>query len=162
MIFTKNIGEPIYAALNGKVIAITDLDEPIFAGKVVGDGVAIIPTDGTAVSPVSGIVSFIAQQKHSYGITTFDGVEVLLHLGIGTVKLEGQGFTPLVRKGDQVKVGTALCSMDLDLLKQKGIDPTSPLIITSNSSDRIKKLTLITGQATAGSSICMRYVTQDK
>ena len=162
MIFTKNIGEPIYAALNGKVIAITDLDEPIFAGKVVGDGVAIIPTDGTAVSPVSGIVSFIAQQKHSYGITTFDGVEVLLHLGIGTVKLEGQGFTPLVKKGDQVKVGTVLCRMDLDLLKQKEIDPTSPLIITSNSSDRIKKLTLITGQATAGSSICMRYVTQDK
>lgn len=162
MIFSKNKGEPIYAPLNGKVIAITDLEEPIFAAKVVGDGVAVIPDDGNALSPVSGVVSFIAKGLHSYGITTYDGVEILLHLGIGTVALNGEGFTPLVKKGDQVQVGTPLCRMDIDLLKSKGVNTTSPLIITSGSSDRIKKLTLITGSASAGSTICMRYVTEDK
>lgn len=103
MIFSKNKGEPIYAPLNGKVIAITDLEEPIFAAKVVGDGVAVIPDDGNALSPVSGVVSFIAKGLHSYGITTYDGVEILLHLGIGTVSLNGEGFTPLVKKATRFR-----------------------------------------------------------
>lgn len=99
--FFREKGEAILAALSGKVISIADVDSPIFAGKVVGDGVAIIPTDDTALSPISGVISFVGEQKHSFGITGYDGVEILIHLGIGTVALNGEGFEPLISKGDQ-------------------------------------------------------------
>ena len=138
MFFVKDKGEPIYAAMSGHVVSIGDVDEPIFAGKVV--------------------VSFISDQKHSYGITGDNGIEVLLHIGIDTVKLEGEGFTSLVKKGDRVEAGQPICKVDLDFLRQKRFDITSPLIITSGSVDRIKRLTLRTGQAVAGETVCMRYV----
>ena len=82
----------------------------------------------------------------------------MLHIGIDTVKLEGNGFTPLVKKGERVQAGQPICKVDLDFLRQKRFDITSPLIITSGSVDRIKRLTLRTGQAVAGETVCMRYV----
>lgn len=150
-------GEPLVAAMSGHVVAIGDVDEPIFSGKVIGDGVAIIPEDGEAVAPLSGIVSFVGEQKHTYGITGYDGLEVLLHIGIDTVKLNGEGFTPHVKKGDRVSVGSPLCTVDLKLLKDRGFDVTSPLVITSQSVDKVKRLTLRTGDAKAGETVVMRY-----
>ncbi len=157
MIF-RDKGNEIVAAMNGRAVALGDVDEPIFAGKVVGDGVAIIPSSGTAVAPISGTVSFVGPQKHTYGITGFDGIEVLLHIGIDTVKLDGEGFTPKVQKGDRVSVGDVICEVDLDVLRAKHFDTTSPLIITSASIDKVKRLTLRTGEAAAGQTVVMRYV----
>ncbi len=156
--FSKAKGDEIKAAVAGKIIPLEDVESPIFAGKVVGDGVAVIPTEGRAVAPLSGTVSFIGEGKYSYGITGFDGTEVLIHIGIDTVKLEGKGFTPLVEKGQKVEVGDPICDFDLGLIKQEGYDTTTPVIITSNSMDSIKRLTLLTGDAQAGSTVCMRYV----
>lgn len=155
----KNAGQEVLAAMSGHVVAIGDVDEPIFAGKVVGDGVAIIPADGTVVAPVSGIVTMIAPAHHAYGITGFDGIEILLHIGIDTVKLDGEGFMPKVAQGDKVNAGDVICQVDLNVLRSHHFDTTSPLIITSGSMDKIKRLTLRTGQAAAGQTVCMRYVT---
>ena len=157
MIF-RDKGNPIVAAMNDRVVAIGDVDEPIFAGKVVGDGVAIIPSSGEAVAPISGIVSFIGEQKHTYGITGFDGLEVLLHIGIDTVKLNGEGFSPQVKKGDRVNAGDLICKVDLDVLRSHHFDLTSPVVITSASIDKVKRLTIRTGEAAAGQTVVMRYV----
>ena len=151
-------GEDILAALTGEVISITEVESPIFAGKVVGDGVAIIPTASEVKAPISGVIAFIGEQKHTYGITGYDGLEVLIHLGIGTVALNGKGFTPLVEPGQQVNAGDRICIVDWDSIKKAGYDITSPQVITSTAIDKIKRLTLINGFATAGVSPCMRYV----
>ena len=157
--FFKNKGTAVIAPMSGHVVTIGDVDEPIFAGKVVGDGVAIIPSSGEVVAPIAGTISFIGEQKHTYGIVGFDGVEILIHLGINTVKLNGQGYDCKVEVGQRVEVGTLLCIMDLDFIRQQQFDLTSPVVITSGSIDKIKRLTLRSGQALAGQTVCMRYTT---
>lgn len=153
----RDKGSAVLAAMNGRVVTVGDVDEPIFAGRVVGDGVAIIPASGEVVAPISGVISIIGAQKHSYGITGFDGVEVLLHIGIDTVRLQGEGFECLTAVGRKVQAGDLIARVDLDLLRQRSFDTTSPLIITSGSIDKVKRLTLRTGQAAAGSTVVMRY-----
>lgn len=157
MLFQQK-GEPVLAALSGEIIAISEVQSPIFAGKVVGDGVAIIPASGEVKAPISGTVAFVGEQKHTYGITGFDGLEVLIHLGIGTVELNGKGFTPLVKPGQRVDAGERICIVDWDAIREAGYDTTCPEVITSTAIDKIKRLTLINGHATAGVSPCMRYV----
>ncbi len=156
--FFKDKGVAVVAPLSGHVVAIGDVDEPIFAGKVIGDGVAILPASGEVVAPIAGTISFIGEQKHTYGIKGFDGIEILIHLGIDTVKLAGEGFTPHVKVGDRVEVGAPICTMDLDLLRKKQFNLTTPVVITSASMDQVKRLTLRTGQAAAGETVCMRYI----
>ncbi len=162
MFFKRSDFYPVIAPINGKVIALSDLDDPIFSGKVVGDGVAVIPSDGEVVSPVSGTVSIIAPTNHSYGITAYDGTEILVHVGIETVKLNGRGFTPLVTKGQHVDVGQPICKFDLELIRNEGFNATTPVIITSNSIDRVKRLTLRTGFVQAGVSTCMLYALEKR
>lgn len=159
--FDKKDFSPIYAPVSGKVIALSDLVDPIFAGKVVGDGVAIVPGEGEFVSPISGVVSFVADTGHSFGITGFDGVEVLVHIGINTVKLNGQCFHPLVKKGDVLEAGQPLCTADMADIIKKGFDTTTPVVITSNTIESVKRLVLRTGFCQAGKSVCMKYI-QDK
>lgn len=158
--FFREKGEPVYAPLNGHISPIGDVEEPIFSGRVVGDGIAIKPDSGKVVAPVAGMVSLIGEQKHTYGITTFDGIEILIHLGINTVKLEGKCFEPKVKVGDKVNVGDELCVMDLDTIKSQNYDTTCPIVITSGSMDKIKRLTICTGKAECGKTVCMRYVKQ--
>ncbi len=162
MFFKKSDFYPVIAPISGKVIALTDLEDPIFSGKVVGDGVAIIPGEGEAVAPVSGVITMIAPTNHSYGITAYDGTEVLVHIGIDTVKLNGKGFTPLVKKGDSVDVGQPICKFDLEGIRAEGFNATTPVIITSNSIDKVKRLTLRTGFAEAGKTACMMYALDKK
>ena len=156
--FLRQKGEEILAPLSGKVISISDVNSPIFSGKVVGDGVAIFPTDNVALAPISGVVSFVGAQKHTYGITAYDGTEVLIHLGIGTVSLDGEGFESLVKAGEQITAGTPICKVDFDLIKSKQLDITCPVVITSSSNDKVKRLTITLGEAIAGKTACMRYV----
>ncbi|MDY6323179.1 MAG: PTS glucose transporter subunit IIA [Succinivibrio sp.] len=157
MLFGKADYHEIKAPLSGKVIALADLDDPIFSGKVVGDGIALIPSDGEAVSPISGEVSFIAPTLHTYGIRGYDGVEVLVHLGLNTVKLNGKGFKALVKKGQTVEAGAPLCQMDLEMIRSEGYDPTTPVVITSNTIDMIRRLTFNNGFCVAGKTACMKY-----
>lgn len=156
--FFREKGEPVYAPISGQVIPVGDVEEPIFSGRVVGDGIAIVPSSGLVVAPIAGTVSLIGEQKHTYGITSFDGVEILIHLGINTVKLDGKCFEPKVQVGDRVNVGDVLCEMDLSKLTAEGFDTTCPVVITSGAMDKIKRLTINLGKVDAGSSVCMRFV----
>ncbi len=159
MFFTPK-GESILAPMSGQIISISDVNSPIFSGKVVGDGVAIIPVSSEVFAPISGVISFIGIQKHTLGITGFDGIEVLIHLGIGTVALNGEGFTQHVSVGQKVTAGELLSHVNWDLIKEKGFDITSPVVITSSSNDKIKRLTLQNGPAIAAQTVCMRYITK--
>ena len=159
MFFTPK-GEPILAPMSGQIIPISDVNSPIFAGKVVGDGIAIIPVSSEVFAPISGVIAFIGAQKHTLGITGFDGIEVLIHLGIGTVSLNGEGFTQHVKVGQKVSSGELFAHVDWKFIKDRGYDITSPVVITSSSNDKIKRLTLQNGPATAAHTVCMRYVTK--
>lgn len=155
--FLRAKGTIVVAPLTGKLINLSDVEDPIFSGHVVGDGVAIIPTDGKVIAPISGQVSFIGEFKYSYGIRGFDGVEILVHLGLHTMKMQGRGFTPHVVVGQKVNVGDLLCEMDLDLIKNGGCDITTPIIVNSGKvvANYVKESN---GEVMAGTSPCLRYV----
>ena len=96
-----------------------------------GQGVVLLPSEGKLVSPVSGTVSMLFPTGHAVGITTDEGVELLMHIGIDTVTLNGQGFVAHVKQGDKVKAGQPLMDVDLDFVKSKGLSTETPIIVTN-------------------------------
>ncbi len=129
----------ISTAVAGKVISLDDVSDKVFASRALGEGVGIVPTDGTIVAPVSGVLATVAGTGHAYGIKTDDGVEVLIHVGIDTVRLKGEGFTVLVTKGERVTRGETLGTVDLEVVKAAGYDPTTMVVVTNT-----KNLTAVT------------------
>ena len=128
-------GEPrLYAPLTGECMPIDKVPDPVFADKILGDGVAVLPTDGTVVAPCDGEITNVAETLHAYGIQTPDGLELLIHVGLNTVELKGEGFKPLVKVGDKVKMGTPLCKVDLEFIKGKGYPLYTPLLITNSGT----------------------------
>ena len=121
----------ILAVESGKVIPISEVHDEVFAQKLQGDGVAIKPEDGLIVSPVNGRIINVAETYHAYGIQTYDGLEILIHIGLNTVELKGKCFNNHVQINDNVKVGTPLCDVDLSELKRRGYDTTIIIIITN-------------------------------
>ena len=110
----------IASPLDGKEIALKDVDDEVFASGVTGKGIAIIPENNTVLSPADGTVSVLFPSKHAVGITTKEGIEILVHIGLNTVMLNGEGFTTFVKQGDQVKKGQKLLAFDKDFIKSKG------------------------------------------
>ncbi|MVB11800.1 PTS system glucose-specific EIIA component [Caprobacter fermentans] len=143
------------APLSGKVVPITEAPDSVFSNKVLGDGVAVIPSSGKVLSPVSGTIVQIAHSLHAICLEGDDGAEILIHLGIDTVSLEGKGFTCCVREGQHVVAGEELMEMDLELIKTKGLSTVSPCIITN--LDRMKDLSMKYGDAVAGETVVMTY-----
>lgn len=125
-------GLPVHSPLPGTVIPLGEVPDPVFAGGTLGPGVAVRPTDGTCVAPVAGDVTVVFPTGHAYGIRTGDGLEVLVHIGLDTVTLKGEGFSPAVAKGDRVEVGQVLCEVDLDVLSARDIDITTPVVVTNS------------------------------
>lgn len=119
----------ITAPVSGKVIPINEVPDKVFSDKVLGDGIAIIPADGKILSPVDGIVSSVSDTKHAYGFTSDDGLEVLVHFGLETVALRGEGFTPHVKEGDRVKTGDLIAEVNINVLKEKGIQTITPVVV---------------------------------
>ncbi len=145
----------IMAQQTGRAVPITEVPDPVFAEKVLGDGIAIIPTSNTVVAPVSGTIAQVAHTFHAVGIEADDGTEVLVHLGIDTVKLNGEGFTCHVKVGDHVNVGDKLMDMDIEAIAAKGFQTISPCIVTT--MDDLKNIDFITGDVTAGETAVMTY-----
>lgn len=127
----------LVAVVDGEMIDITTVKDETFATKVLGDGVAFVPSGSIVVAPCSGQVSMLAETGHAFGITRDDGVEVLVHVGIDTVQMKGEGFTNLLKAGDAVKAGQPIMKVDFDLVKQKGYDPSTMLIITDPADKTI-------------------------
>jgi sugar PTS system EIIA component len=123
--------EIVHSPMTGKSVAIEAVPDPTFAEKMMGDGVAIEPTSGTVVAPVSGEIMQVFPTKHAIGIKTVGGAEILLHIGLETVNMKGEGFIAHVKEGDKVKVGDALVDFDLNLVKEKAASIITPIVVTN-------------------------------
>lgn len=127
----------IYAPMNGKIVPLEEVPDPVFSEKMMGEGIAMIPSEGKVVSPVAGKIVQIPDSKHAIGIEANDGTEILIHIGLETVALKGEGFTPKVNTGDPVSVGELLMEFDLEYIQEHAKDIITPIVITnSQNSDK--------------------------
>lgn len=126
----KEIDYKIYSPVNGKQIALDEVNDKVFASKMMGDGVAFQNIEALIVAPCDGEIVMVPDSKHAVGIKADCGIELLLHIGLDTVKLKGEGFQVLVKVGDKVSKGDSLIKVDVDFMNSKGIDLTTPMIIT--------------------------------
>ncbi|HDN2450476.1 TPA: PTS transporter subunit EIIC, partial [Clostridioides difficile] len=124
----------IVAPIEGNAISLEEVGDGVFSEGMLGKGVAIEPTIGRAVSPVDGTVSTVFETKHAVGLTSDNGVEVLIHIGLDTVKLNGKHFSTHVKAGDKVKVGDLLVEFDIEKIKEAGYPIVTPIIITNTDS----------------------------
>lgn len=122
----------IYAPLTGEYINIENIPDPVFAQKMMGEGFGINPTEGEVVSPIEGKVENVFPTKHAIGLKADNGLEILVHIGLDTVQLDGQGFEILVSSGDTVQVGDPLLKFDLEYIRNNAKDVISPIIITNS------------------------------
>ncbi|WP_315076613.1 beta-glucoside-specific PTS transporter subunit IIABC [uncultured Clostridium sp.] len=132
----------ILAPIEGKAVSLSQVNDTTFSQEIMGKGAAIIPSVGRTVSPVNGVISALFETKHAIGITSDDGAEILIHIGLDTVKLGGKYFTAHIKTGDKVKVGELLVEFDIDAIKQEGYEVITPVLIT-NSDDYKDVLSLI-------------------
>lgn len=123
----------ILAPVAGRVIPMKDVADPTFSQEILGKGVAIVPTEGKFVAPVSGEVVVMFETKHAVSIRTDDGTELIVHIGLDTVNLRGQYYKAYVKQGDRVKAGDLLVEADLEKIKAAGYDVTTPVIICNTS-----------------------------
>lgn len=125
----KNTVLKLIAPLSGQVVPLDQVPDPTFAEKIMGDGVAIIPEDGKIYSPVTGKVAAVATTRHAFGLCSTDGIEVLIHVGLETVSLNGEPFTVHVETGDEVKAGDLIAEVDLELLHSKDMNTITPVLV---------------------------------
>lgn len=124
-------GEIIHSPIKGEVKALSEVNDSVFSGGMMGKGFAILPEEGAAVSPVEGRVTAVFKTKHAIGITSTRGAEVLIHIGLDTVRLDGRHFEMHVKEGDAVAPGDLLITFDIDEIKAAGFDVITPVIITN-------------------------------
>ena len=138
----------LLAPLTGKLMPLDQVPDDVFAQKVLGDGIAIVPENGKIFSPVDGEVTTVAETLHAYGFATEDGLEILVHVGLDSVALKGEGFKSHVQPGDKVKAGDLVAEVDLELLKSKNVPTVTPVIVCCGAEDQ--NMTFASGNAKAG------------
>jgi PTS system beta-glucosides-specific IIC component len=126
--------DAVVTPVAGTIVPIEEVADPVFASKALGEGVGVVPSDGTVVAPVAGTLLTVADTGHAFGIMTADGVEVLVHVGIDTVKMAGTGFALAVTKGDRVAAGDLLVTVDLDAVRDAGYDTTTLVTVVNARS----------------------------
>ena len=136
--FLKRKVREVYAPVDGEIVALESVDDKVFSSKMVGDGVAIIPTTGVFTAPIEGVVSKIFSSNHAYSIKSDKDLEVMVHIGLETVALEGKGFTRIAHEGDTVQAGDVIIEVDLAYIRAHAKDIITPIIITDESD--VKKI----------------------
>lgn len=127
------------AMISGEIIPLEQVDDPVFSSKALGEGIAVRPNGETITAPCDGKISMIADTLHAVGMTLNNGAEIILHEGLDTVSMNGEGFHVLVKNGDEVKQGTPLLEFDKALIEEKGFATDCILIVTN--SDQFPNLT---------------------
>ena len=145
----------IFAVMDGRAVALSEVPDEAFASGILGVGFAIEPSAGTVYAPLSGKVESITQTKHAYSILSDDGLDMLVHIGIDTVTLGGEGFFAMVREGDHVEAGEALARVDLDLLRARGLSTVTPVLVTNPDLLSAHRISL--GDTVGGKTVSMRY-----
>lgn len=123
----------VVAPINGTCIPLSEVNDAVFSQKILGDGAAIIPSEGKVYAPVNGTVSTVFDTKHAIGLLSEDGIELLIHIGIDTVNLEGKYFTAHVESGQKIKKGDLLVSFEQEMIKKEGYDTVTPVLITNTA-----------------------------
>lgn len=124
----------VYAPMTGKVKDLSEVEDEVFSSGMLGNGIAIEPTNGQVNSPVDGIVTTVFPTKHAIGVTNDDGVEILIHIGMDTVELNGEGFESFVKQNERVKKGDLLIRVNLDKIKAAGLSMITPIVVTNSNS----------------------------
>ncbi|MGF7401170.1 glucose PTS transporter subunit IIA [Thermoanaerobacterium thermosaccharolyticum] len=124
--------------MKGKAVSLNEVPDQTFAEGIIGKGIAIIPEDGVVVSPVDGTVAHMFETKHAVAVVSDSGIEVLIHVGIDTVKMNGEGFKSFVNTGDRVKAGDKLLEVDLNLVNERAKSTITPIVITN--TDKCKNV----------------------
>lgn len=145
---TTFVGSP----MAGEVVTLDEVEDKVFASRALGEGVGIRPANGHVGAPVAGTLATVTKTGHAFGLKTDDGVEVLVHVGIDTVQMKGEGFTVKVAKGDRVQIGDALAEVDLDAVRNAGYDTTT--IVTVTNTKAMQSVTPLAGKSvTAGDPV---------
>ena len=135
----EQINEAFAAPVKGRVMPVTEVEDQVFASKAMGDGIAIDPAEGKIYAPFSGEITVAFPTGHAYGMKAANGKEVLIHIGMDTVELNGKGFTPHVKQGDIVKQGDLLSDVDLDYIRSQGKPVITPVIFTDGTPVEVLK-----------------------
>lgn len=125
-------GEQIYSPLQGDVLPLSEVSDKVFSSEALGKGIAVLPTKGVVTAPADGVVSTAFPTGHAYGITTEHQADILIHIGVDTVKLEGKHFDRKVVQGQTVKRGDILAEFDIEALKTEGFDVKTPIVVTNS------------------------------
>lgn len=141
----KNNKVIIFSPVDGEIVPLSEVPDPVFAEKMMGDGVAIKPSNGTVVSPIEGKVVQVFPTKHAVGLETKSGVEILIHIGLETVGMGGEGFEAHVEAGATVKLGDKLITFDQALVNEKAKSDVIPVIITN--TDQMKTIEKVGAQS---------------
>lgn len=121
----------------GRVVALDDVSDEVFSQRVMGDGVAVRPTEPAVVAPVAGRIEKLFEGGHGFAVETSEGVQVLVHVGLETVQLEGEGFEVHAAEGDDVEAGALIVSVDLAAMAAKDVDMTSPVVVISGHAVQV-------------------------
>lgn len=151
----QNGAEVLTSPLSGKVVPIESVNDPVFSGKVLGDGLAIEPFDGKVYSPVNGTVETVMDTMHAVGIKSDGGAEILIHIGRDTVSLKGKFFESHAKEGDRIKKGQLIIEFDLGGVRKAGFDLITPVVITNHDGFRMEKHKA--GEINAGDILLMLY-----
>ena len=143
--FLKRKIREIKAPVDGQIVALESVKDDVFSQKMVGDGVAVIPMSNTFTAPIDGVVSKIFSTNHAYSIKSPKDLEVMVHIGLDTVSLDGKGFERIANEGDEVKAGDAIIRVDLAYIREHAKDIITPIIISDESDVKNieKKLNIV-------------------
>ncbi|MCC3868099.1 PTS sugar transporter subunit IIA [Terrisporobacter mayombei] len=122
-----------YAIMDGTSIDLSDVNDDMFSNRMLGDGIATKPSSNIVVAPCNGEVTLVSDTKHAIGLKNEDGIEVLIHIGLDTVKLNGEGFETLCKTGDKIKVGQHLVNVNRQLLKDKNIEDVTMMVVVEQN-----------------------------
>ena len=131
--FLKRKPREIYAPIDGMLVALEKVDDEVFSSKMAGDGLAIMPVGDTFVAPIDGVITKIFSTNHAFSIKSKQDLEVLVHIGLETVALKGEGFERLANEGDTVNAGDPIIKVDLTYIKEHAKDIVTPILVTDES-----------------------------
>lgn len=138
MFWKKKKTGSIFSVCNGQTVKLSEVPDPVFSERILGDGVALFPESSDIYAPVDGKIIQVFDTKHAYSILSDDGLEILVHIGLNTVELNGQGFKSFVKNGDTIKKGDKIAEINIEYIESMGCQLYTPIIITN--LDKIQKI----------------------
>jgi PTS system glucose-specific IIA component len=144
----------VLAPVSGRVVPLEEVPDEVFAEKLAGDGVAIVPGEsGEVIAPVSGELVRLFEGGHAFGILTDEGVELIVHVGLDTVELKGEGFRRIATEGGRVEAGEPIVSFDLEVIRSAGYDPVTPVLVSNASEFPVQVLVHVPGEVRWGDEL---------